>query len=402
LSASLPRPQGFLCQFFQNSVESTHPLCLAKYPDKSKFLVRTENRKDTLRISFGNLIAVLLACAASAAQTVCARGADSATELRLGFFPNITHAQALYARASGVFEKAIGAHIRWTAFNAGPSAIEALWANDIDATFIGPGPAINGYIKSRGEKFVIIAGAASGGSALVVRANSGIRSDKDFAGKTIATPQLGNTQDISARAWFHARGYRPTSEGGAVNLVALSNPDQLTLFKKGQIDGAWTIEPWVSRLELEAHGRVFLEEKDLWPAGKYVTTQLIVSRSFLHQHPDELRNLLRAHVEATQWLATNDHAASILNEQIRKETSRALPENVIHSALRRVVLTWDPIASSLEKDAESAYDIRFLRRPPDLTGIYDLTLLNEVLAAKGLAPVSATGPDPRSQAAGQP
>lgn len=315
-------------------------------------------------------------------------GAGSPQELRLGFFPNITHAQALYARATGLFEQAMGAPVRWTAFNSGPTAIEALLADEIDATFIGPSPAINGYIKSHGEKFVIIAGAAAGGAALVVRKDSRIETDKDFAGKTIATPQLGNTQDISARSWLRAKGYRPTAKGGTVNLVALSNPDQLTLFKEGQIDGAWTVEPWVSRLELEAGGRVFLDEKELWSGGKYVTTQLIVNRSFLQRHAEEVRNLLRAHVEATQWITNNpDAAAKILNEQIRRETSRTLREDVIQSALRRVELTWDPAAASLYKDADAAYQIHFLRRPPDLAGIYDLKLLNEVLAAKSLAPV---------------
>jgi NitT/TauT family transport system substrate-binding protein len=298
----------------------------------------------------------------------------------------------LYARATGLFEKAIGAPIQWTAFNAGPTAIEALLANEIDATFIGPGPAINGFIRSHGEKFVIIAGAASGGAALVVRKDSHIETDKDFNGKTIATPQLGNTQDISARAWLDGQGYRPTAEGGTVNLVALSNPDQLTLFKEKEIDGAWTIEPWVSRLELEAGGRVFLDEKALWTGGKYVTTQLIVSRSFLQDHPEELRHLLGALVEATQWITNNPAAAAkILNGQIRKETSRALREDVIQSALRRVELTWDPVAASLYKDAEVAHVIHFLREPPDLTGIYDLKLLNEVLAAKGLALVHVSG-----------
>ena len=322
----------------------------------------------------------------------CHARAEAPYPLRLGFFPNITHAQALYARATGLFEKAVGTPVLWTAFNAGPTSIEALLANEIDATYVGPGPTINGYIKSHGEKFVIIAGAASGGAALVVRKDSGIKSETDFNGKTLATPQLGGTQDISARAWLSAKGYRPTAEGGAVNLVALSNPDQLTLFQNGQIDAAWTVEPWVSRLELQAGGRVFLDEKELWPGGKYVTTQLIVTRSFLQQHPEEVRNLLRAHVEITQLITNNPAAAAkILNEQIRKETGRAIPENVIMSALRRVELTWDPIASSLAKDAEAAHEIHFLRSPPDLAGIYDLKLLNEVLAAKGLAPVSGGG-----------
>jgi NitT/TauT family transport system substrate-binding protein len=315
--------------------------------------------------------------------------AETKCQIRLGFFPNVTHAQALYAKATGYFEKRINAPIRWTAFNAGPTAVEAIFANEIDATFIGPSPTINGYLISHGQKFVIIAGSADGGAALVVRPDSRIRSDKDFANKIIATPQLGNTQDVSARVWFKSKGYVPIAAGGTLNLVTLSNPDQLTMFREKQIDGAWTVEPWVSRLELENGGKVFLEEKDLWPQGKYVTTHLIVTRGFLHDHPDEIRDLLRAHVEVTQMLSTNETAMEpILNEQIRKETSRALAPNVIHSALKRVVLTWDPAADSLYQDARSAYAIHFLHQPPDLAGIYDLKLLNAVLKEKGLAPVA--------------
>jgi NitT/TauT family transport system substrate-binding protein len=321
-----------------------------------------------------------------------ARGAEEKpVTLRLGFFPNITHAQALYARATGYFDKKLP--IRWTAFNAGPTAIEALFAGEIDATFIGPGPTINGYVKSHGENFVIVSGAASGGAALVVRGDSGIVTDRDFAGKTIATPQLGNTQDISARTWLRQKGYRETASGGTVNLIALSNPDQLTMFKEKQIDAAWTIEPWVSRLTLEAGGKVFLDEKDIWPEGKYVTTHLVVSRNFLQTHAGEVKTLLRAHVEVTQLIATNPVAAmTILNEQIRKETGRALKPEVIQQSLRRVQLTWDPIAPSLYKDAEGAHEIHFLRKPADLTGIYDLTLLNQVLAEEHLPAITNQTP----------
>src|SRR5437867_8164307 len=186
-------------------------------------------------------------------------------ELRLGYFPNITHAQALYARATGDFERRTGARIKWTSFNAGPTAIESLFTDAVDATFVGPGPTINGYIKSRGVKFVIVAGSASGGAGLVVRKDSGIQSARDFPGKVIATPQLGNTQDIAARCWFADQGFRLRERGGDVSLVPLSNPDQLTMFKKKQIDGAWTVEPWLARLEVEAEGELFLEEKSLWP-----------------------------------------------------------------------------------------------------------------------------------------
>jgi NitT/TauT family transport system substrate-binding protein len=310
-------------------------------------------------------------------------------ELRLGFFPNITHAQALYAKATGYFEKQIGAPIRWTSFNAGPTAIETLFADEIDATFIGPSPTINGYLISHGQKFVIIAGSADGGTALVVRKDSNIATARDFAHKIIATPQLGNSQDVAARVWFKSQGYLPIAAGGTLNLIALSNPDQLTMLREKQIDGAWTVEPWVSRLEIEAGGRVFLEEKDLWPQGKYVTTHLIVTRRFLHNHPDEIRDLLRAHVEVTQMIVTNQTAAAtILNEQIRKETSRPLAQAVIQNALKRVVLTWDPAADSLYQDAQRAYQIHFLHQPPNLTGIYELDLLNQVLKDKGLPPVA--------------
>jgi len=307
--------------------------------------------------------------------------------LRLGFFPNITHAQALYARATGLFAKTVP--VRWTVFNAGPTAIEAMFADEIDATYIGPGPAINGYVKSHGDKFVIVSGAAIGGAALVVRGDSRIASDRDFGGKTIATPQLGNTQDISARTWFREKGYRETANGGTVNLIALSNPDQLTMFKHKEIDGAWTIEPWVSRLEVEASGKVFLDEKDLWPEGKYATANLIMSRTFLRDHPDEARNLLRAHIEVTQLIATNPAAAiPILNEQIRKETGRALKTEVIQKALQRVHLTWDPVPFSVYKAAREAHEIHFLRAEPDLTGIYDLKLLNQVLAEEKLPEIT--------------
>jgi NitT/TauT family transport system substrate-binding protein len=328
----------------------------------------------------------LLVCLLCFAVSVC--GVDEKpVALRLGFFPNITHAQALYARATGLFEKNLP--IQWTAFNAGPTAIEALFAGEIDAAFLGPGPTINGYVKSHGEKFVIIAGSASGGAALVVRGDSRIVTDRDFGGKTIATPQLGNTQDISARIWFRQKGYRDTASGGTVNLIALSDPDQLTMFKEKQIDGAWTVEPWVSRLVLQAGGRVFLNEKDIWPEGKYVTTHLVVSRAFLSNHANEVRNLLRAHIKVTQLIATNPAAAmTILNGQILKETGRALSPEIIQRSLQRVQLTWDPIASSLYKDARAAHEIRFLRQEPDLTGIYDLTLLNQVLAEDHLPAIT--------------
>jgi NitT/TauT family transport system substrate-binding protein len=315
-------------------------------------------------------------------------GADEGTEVRIGFFPNITHGQALYARATGEFEKATGAKFTWTPFNAGPTAIESMFTDAIDLTFIGPGPTINGYIKSRGQKFVIISGAASGGSGLVVRKEADIKTEKDFAGRRIATPQLGNTQDIAARVWFASRNIKLKERGGTLALFALANADQLTMFKKKEIDGAWTTEPWLSRLEIEGGGQLFLDEKTLWPDGKYVTTHLIVNKTFLSRNPDLIRKLLDAHVAITQKINSDKAGvAKTLNEQLKKDTGKALKEEVITRALERVEFTWSPISSSLFQGAEAAHRIGFLRSKPKLDGVYALDLLNEVLKEKGLPPV---------------
>ena len=309
-------------------------------------------------------------------------------QLRLGHFPNLTHAQALYARANGEFEKAIGIPIKWTSFNAGPSAIEALFTDAIDMTFVGPNPAINGYLKSKGTKFVIIGGAASSGAGLVVRKDTGIKSEADFKNKTIATPQLGNSQDVAARVWFAQKGYRLKEKGGDLALVPLSNPDQLTMFRKKQIDGAWTVEPWLARLEIEGGGVLFLEEKTLWPEGRFVTTQLVVNREFLAKNRELVKTLLGAHVAATQAInADKVIAGRILNEELRKETGKALAALVVDRAMARVEFTWDPIATSLYKCAEAAHQVGFIRKKPDLNGIYDLSLLEEVLKEKSLPAV---------------
>ena len=311
--------------------------------------------------------------------------AETATEIRIGQFPNVTHAQALMARASGDYEKALGIPVRWVQFNAGPSAVEALFTDAIDATYIGPNPAINGFIKSEGRSFQIVAGSAGGGAALVVRPDAAIATDRDFAGRIIATPQLGNTQDVAARAWFKERGYVLKERGGNLTILPLSNPDQLLMFKKKEIDGAWTIEPWVSRLEQEGGGKVFLEEKTLWPEGKYITTLLVVSRKFMTDHPEQAAKLVRAHVEMTRKLNAGKAAAvPVINAEIRKETGSELPSAVIESAMNRVEFTWDPAESALVKSARDAYEAGFLKTRPNLDGLCNLALLNGVLKEMGL------------------
>lgn len=316
---------------------------------------------------------------------------DSQVTVRAGHFPNITHAQGVIGQANGWFDKALGKDVKveWKIFNAGSSAIEALFAGQLDITYIGPSPAINGYVKSKGEALRIVAGAASGGTGLVVRTDSGIKTVKDFDGKRIASPQLGNTQDVALRGWLKDNGYKVKEKGGTVQVIPLENPDQLTLFIKKEIDGAWTVEPWVSRLILDGNGRLFLDEREIWPDRKFVTAQIIVSTKFLKEHPDLVKKWIAANVELTNWINKNpEEAKKILNEEIKKETGKAITENVLNESLKRIDFTYDPISNSLFQSARWAFEQGFLgKEQPDLSNIYDLTLLNEVLAEKGLQPV---------------
>jgi NitT/TauT family transport system substrate-binding protein len=307
--------------------------------------------------------------------------------IRAGHFPDIVHSQALVGRARGEFEKAIGpgAKIDWKIFNAGPSAIEALFAGELDLCYIGPNPAINGYVKSRGEALRIVAGAASGGAGMVVREDSGIESVADLHGKRIATPQLGNTQDVACRAWLRQNGFVSTEAGGDVSVVPVRNPDQLTLFLKQEIDGAWTKEPWVARLIKEGGGRLFLDEREIWEGGRFVTAHLIASTKFLNTHPDLAKKWVNAHVEITLWINENpEEARQIVSGQVAAITGKALPGDVLEDAYSRTTITYDPVKNSLLKSAQWAFEAGYLRKEPDLSGIYDLELLNAALGEKGI------------------
>jgi NitT/TauT family transport system substrate-binding protein len=322
-------------------------------------------------------LAVVLATVPGFAQTI----------VRVGAFPNITHAQAMVGKANGAFQKALGpgVKIEWTSFNAGPSAIEALFAGAIDMTYVGPNPTISGYLRSNGEALRVIAGAASGGAALVVRNDSGINKPEDFHGKRVGSPQLGNTQDVALRAWLKAHGMKPTDKGGDVQVIPLANPDQLTMFLQKQLDASWAPEPWATRLIREGNAHLFLDERTLWPQGQFVVTNLVVSPKFLREHPELVKNWLTAHVELTDWI--NGHLAEakkVLNEQIAKETGKALPPAVLDEAFGRLQITYDPLRSSLLASAKSAYEAGFLgKQLPDLSSLYDLGPLNQVLKEKG-------------------
>jgi NitT/TauT family transport system substrate-binding protein len=312
--------------------------------------------------------------------------------IRVGHFPNITHAQGVIAhglsrQGKGWFEERLGPNVKieWYVYNAGPTAMEAIFTRSLDLTYVGPNPAINAHLKSRGGEIRIVAGACSGGAALVVQPDGRIKSEADFRGKKVATPQLGNTQDVAARAWLQSKGLRVTMTGGDALVIPTANPDQLTLFQKGAVDAVWTVEPWVSRLEQEAKAKLYLEESALWPEGRYVTTHLVGRVKFLAEQPALVRKWIAAHVELTEWInAHPDEAKRLLNEEIKIETTKALPAAVLDSAWRRLTLTHDPVRASLLKSAEDAHRIGFLKEKPDLSRIYDLKALNEVLRGRQL------------------
>lgn len=336
----------------------------------------------------GIIFIVLVACAPSPGTPL--DGGPPAT-IRVGYFPNITHSQALIGIANGAFQQSFGARARIDPkiFNAGPSEIEALFAGEIDLGYIGPNPAINGYVKSKGEALRIIAGATSAGAELVVRTDANISSAADLAGKRIATPELGNTQDVAARYYISANGLKLREKGGNVTILPAKNADILTLFLKKEIDAAWVPEPWGARLVREAGGRVLVDERSLWPEGKFVTAHLIVSTRFLKSNPDLVKQWLAVHVDVTQWIRANPVAAKkIANKELERLTGKGLAAEVLDDAWQRMEVTYDPISASLLKSADNAFTLGFLGKDkPDLGEIYDLKLLNEVLMAKDLQAV---------------
>ena len=314
--------------------------------------------------------------------------------LKIGYFPNINHAQAVIGIGNGDFQKVLGANVEIEPFifNAGPSAIEALFAKQIDATYVGPNPAINGYVISEGKDVRIISGATSGGAVFVIRSDTGINSPSDFANKKFASPQLGNTQDVALRNYLLEHGYKTVENQGNVHILPAKNSDILTLFLKKDIDGAWVPEPWGERLIKDANGKLFLDERDLWPDGKFVTGLILVRTDYLKQNPDVIENLLQAHIEETQRINDNkQEAVKTFNTELKKITGQTIPEDVLQQSLTRLEFTYDPIQQSLYKSATDAFKLGFLGdTKPDLSNIFDLNLLNKILKEKALVPINSS------------
>src|SRR6476646_3993795 len=303
----------------------------------------------------------------------CVSFANAETVLRVGHFPNITHAQGLVAhnlsrQGKGWFEEKLGpgTKIDWFVYNAGSSAMEAIFAQSIDLTYVGPGPALNAYTKSNGAEVRLIAGAANGGAALIVQPDQNLKTAADFRGKKIATPQLGNTQDISCRAWLIAGGLKITQLGGDAQVLPTQNPDQLSLFQQKKIDGVWTVEPWVSRLERESGGKVLVEEKEV------ATTVLVSSAKFLAGQRELAKKFAEAHAALTDWMTKNpEEAQKLIKAELLAETRGDMAADLIAQSWKRIVFTAETPRAAVESFLQNSLKTGFIKAAPDLTKLFE-------------------------------
>ena len=330
--------------------------------------------------------------------TLAACGGEDSTPktgvpVRLGYFPNLTHAAALVGLARKTYEQDLAPNkLETTVFNAGGDLVKVLLGGSIDIGFLGPDPAIYAYVQSKGSVHVL-AGASSGGVLFVVQPDENINGPGDLHGKKIADPQRLNTQDVSLRHYLQQNGLKADDQGGDVQVISINNANTVNLFKLHQIDGAWIPEPWASRLVSEGKGKVLLDERTLWPAGKFVTTNIVVRTEFQKQHPDIVKAFLKAEVDTIQYINKNPaDAKKLANEQLASilPGGKKLDQQVIDSAFDHLSITYDPLAQSLFTFGDYASSLGYVTEKPDLTGIYDLDPLNSVLSEKGLSPVTTS------------
>jgi NitT/TauT family transport system substrate-binding protein len=301
--------------------------------------------------------------------------------LRVGFFANVTHGQALMGKQTGAFEKKVGRSIDWKVFNAGPTAMEALIAGALDIAYVGPNPAVNAYFRSKGKALRIVAGAASGGAGLVVRSDAGIKSAADLKGRRVASPEFGNTQDVALRSWLKGKGLTP---GKDVQVLPTKNPDILMLFRQKQVDAAWVPEPWLSRLLEEAGGTLLLDERGLWPRGEFSTAVVVVRADFLAKNRELVKRFLAAHVELTEWAKKEPaKARAALNAEYGAITRKPMPDKLLEGVFKRLSLSHEPLSATVVLSAAHASSLGFL--PPQardekaVRQAFDLSILNEIL-----------------------
>ena len=345
-------------------------------------------------------ILVLAACLSdddsSSSDDNSPAAAAEITALRLGFFPNVTHAPAMVGMQNGFFKETLdpmGIKVSPTVFNAGPEAVTAFFGGSLDISYVGPNPTINAYVQSQGDAVRVISGAASAGASLVVSPD--ITSPEDLAGKTLVTPQLGNTQDVALRYWLKQQGYvTDLDEGGDVSVKPLSNSEGLAAFTAGEVDGAWVPEPWATLYQAEG-AKVLVDERDLWPDGQFVTTDIVVRTEFLEQYPDVVKAFLEGHVAALDFMEKDPQAAQeAVNTNLTALTGSPVDEQILSDAWKNLEFTTDPLIDTLKESAAHAIDVELLdgaevEAAGALDDMYDLTILNGILKKQGLPEVGA-------------
>ncbi len=315
---------------------------------------------------------------------IALNSSDSSNEnkIRIAYFPNIGHAIPIVGMEKGFFEANIGEQprIETRVFDSGPQAIESLFANSVDLAYVGPGPAINGFLNSENHNVKILAGAASGGASFIVHPESEINFASDFTGKKIAAPQIGNTQDVSLRHYLSEHGLKTADKGGSVIVYNIPNPDIYTLFVKGDIDGAWIAEPWATILETELNGKRLFYEEELWPNKEFASVLLIANANFVEKNPELITNLLDSHHETATWINQNPiETRDVFNAFLNSHLGQSLSDDVVDIALSNLVITADPLPESVHSFAEKADALGYLgRNGYDLSGIFYLFDTNHI------------------------
>jgi NitT/TauT family transport system substrate-binding protein len=336
-------------------------------------------------------LALLAAGCSSGSNSGDAGGSAGKVVLRLGFLENITHASALVGIKERFFAKDLGNGVilQLKPFSTGTEEATALLAGQLDAAYVGPNPAIKAWQTSGGKLIKVISGAASGGAELVVK--PGITTAAQLKGKKLATPSLGNTQDVALRYWLklHHLTTSPTG-GGDVPITPITpNSDAVLAFGSGQIAGGWEPAPYDAEM-VQLGGHVLVNEASLWPMDQFVTTNLVVTQAFLAAHPAVVKGLLKGQVQANDFINSSKSAAeAAANAELTALTSKGLKPSVLRAAFAQITFTDNPIASSLETDARHAVAVGLLKPVSNLAGLYHLGPLNALLKAAGEAPVSS-------------
>ena len=333
--------------------------------------------KISIPIGFG------IAAVVAIAMVVALNGGQeqsSQDKIRVAFFPSISHAAPIVGIENGIFESSIGQEIKIETklFDSGPQVIESIFANSIDVAYVGPGPVINGFLKSNGNDIKILAGAASGGASFIIQPDSGLDSIENFDGKRIASPQISNSQDVSLRHYLASNNLQPVEKGGTVFVLNISNPDIYTLFAKGEIDGAWVPEPWATMLVEELDGVRLFNEENLWPNEEFTSVLLIARTDYLEKNPELVKNWLKSHEETIAWINANpDKSKSIFEGFLKKHMGKSLPTKIIDESFSNLTITSDPIKSSVLIFAERADSLGYLGRDGyNLDGIFYQSDLN--------------------------